>query len=195
MTGRRRHRGLLALGLAAVLFACSSPAPVLYTIAPVQGVTRVSGPRVIVLEQIGLERYLDRSEIVRSSENYRLDISSNNWWGEPLGAMLSRVLVAELGQRLPQSTVLADTGAVSSTPDATIQLNVQRLDADASGNVVLRTQAGIQFKGQKAPTLRNFNFTVAPSGPSVADEVAAMSAALGQLADGLATMLASGTAH
>jgi uncharacterized protein len=195
MTRRWRHRGLLALGLAATLFACSSPAPVLYTVAPGQGATRVGGPRVVVLEQIGLERYLDRSEIVRSSENYRLDVSSNNWWGEPLGAMLSRVLVAELGQRLPQSTVLADTGAVSSTPDATIQLNIQRLDEDAAGAVVLRAQAGVQFKGQKAPTLRNFNFTVPPSGPNVGDEVAAISAALGQLADGLATMLASGTPH
>jgi uncharacterized protein len=195
MTRRWRHRGLLALALAASLFACSSPAPVLYTIAPVQGAARVGGPRVVVLEQIGLERYLDRQEIVRSSENYRLDVSSNNWWGEPLGAMLSRVLVTELSQRLPQSTVLADTGAVSSNPDATIQLNIQRLDEDAAGKVVVRAQAGVQFKGQKAPILRNFNFVVPPSGPNVGDEVAAISVALGQLADGLATMLVTAGVH
>ena len=30
-----------------------------------------------------------------SSENYRLDVMSNDWWGEPLGAMLSRVLTEE----------------------------------------------------------------------------------------------------
>ena len=35
--------------------------------------------------QIGLARYLERSQIVRSSENYRLDVMSNDWWGEPLG--------------------------------------------------------------------------------------------------------------
>ena len=45
---------------------------------------------------------------------------ANDWWGEPLGAMLSRVLVEELGQRLPQSTVISETGAVSAPPDATI---------------------------------------------------------------------------
>ena len=60
------------------------------------------GPKVIVLQQIGLARYLERSQIVRSSENYRLDVMPNDWWGEPLGAMLSRVLIDELSQRLPQ---------------------------------------------------------------------------------------------
>ena len=42
-----------------------------------------------MLRQIGLARYLERSQIVRSSENYRLDVMANDWWGEPLGAMLS----------------------------------------------------------------------------------------------------------
>jgi uncharacterized lipoprotein YmbA len=192
MTQGWRRCALLALGMTAALAACSSPSPVLYTIAPVQGATRVAGPRVIVLEQIGLERYLDRSQIVQSSENYRLNVLSNDWWGEPLGNMLSRVLVTELGQRLPQSTVLADGGAVSSTPDATIQLNVQRLDEDAAGSVVLHAQAGVQFKGRKAPTLQTFHFVVAPTAAGVPGEVAAISIALGQLADGIATMLVTG---
>jgi uncharacterized lipoprotein YmbA len=188
MTQGWRHCGWLALG-AAMLTACGSPEPVLYTIAPVQGETHAVGARVIVLEQIGLERYMNRSEIVRSSENYRLNVSSNDWWGEPLAAMLSRVLVTELGQRLPQSTVLADSGAISSTPDVTVQLNMQRLDEDATGSVVLQAQAGVQFKSQKVPVLRSFHFVVVPPGPGVPGEVAAISTALGQLADGVATML------
>ena len=194
MTQRWRCCGWFALG-AAMLTACSSPEPVLYTIAPVQGETRVGGPRVIVLEQIGLERYLNRSEIVRSSENYRLTVASNDWWGEPLAAMLSRVLVTELGQRLPQSTVLADNGAISSDPDVTVQLNIQRLDEDAAGSVVLQAQAGVQLKGQKAPVLRTFHFVVAPPAAGTSGEVAAISTALGQLADGTATMLIAAPAH
>ena len=127
-----------ALVLAAVLTACSSPSPVLYTIASVQGPVQTGGPKVIALQQIATARYLERSQIVRSSENCRLDVMSNDWWGEPLSAMLSRVLIEELGQRLPQSTVIGETGAVSASPDATIELNVQRFDEDASGNLVLR---------------------------------------------------------
>ena len=94
---------LAALALAAALVACASPNPVLYTIAPVSGAVQAGGPKVVALQQIILARYLERSQIVRSSENYRLDVMSNDWWGEPLGAMLSRVLIEELGQRLPQS--------------------------------------------------------------------------------------------
>jgi hypothetical protein len=195
MTRRWRHGGWLALGISAMLSACSSPEPALYTIAPVDGATHVAGPHVIVLEQLGLERYLNRTEIVRSSENYRLDVKSNDWWGEPLAAMLSRILVAELGQRLPQSTVLADNGAISSNPDVTVQLNIQRLDEDTAGSVVLQAQAGVQFKGQKTPTLRTFHFVVAPPAPGTSGEVAAISTALGQLADGTATMLIAAPAH
>ena len=109
---------LVAFSLTAALAACSSPTPVLYTIAPVSGTAQTGGPKVVALQQISLARYLERSQIVRSSENYRLDVMSNDWWGEPLGAMLSRVLVEELGQRLPQSTVIGESGAVTASPDA-----------------------------------------------------------------------------
>src|SRR6201993_5127262 len=136
------------LVLAAAFTACSSPSPVLYTIAPVQGQVQTAAPKVIALQQISMARYLERSEIVRSSENYRLDVMANDWWGEPLGAMLSRVLIEELGQRLPQSTVFSESGAVTASPDATIELNMQRLDADAAGNLVLRAQASVSLKGR-----------------------------------------------
>ena len=180
---------LAAFGLAAAFAACSSPNPVLYTIAPVSGAVQNSGPKVVALRQISTARYLERSEIVRSSENYRLDVMSNDWWGEPLGAMLSRVLVEELGQRLPQSTVIGETGAVTAPADATIELNVQRLDEDASGNLILQAQASVSFKSRGAPVLRNFRFSITPPAPDVPGEVTAISTAVGQLADGLASML------
>ena len=183
---------LAAAASLAALAACSSPNPVLYTIAPVSDTVQNSGPKVVALQQISIARYLERSEIVRSSENYRLDVMSNDWWGEPLGAMLSRVLVEELGQRLPQSTVIGESGAVTASPDATVELNLQRLDEDVSGNLLLQAQASVSFKGRGAPLLRNFRFAVPPPAPGVPGEVTAISTALGQLADGLAAMLLTG---
>ena len=185
MTGTR----LVALLLAAGLAACSSPNPDLYTIAPVQGPVLPGGPKVIALQQISTAHYLERSQIVRSSENYRLDVMSNDWWGETLSAMLSRVLTEELGQRLPQSTVIGETGAVSASPDATIELNVQRLDEDTSGSVVLQAQASVSFKGRSGPVLRSFRFVVTPPAAGTQGEVTAISTALGQFADGLASIL------
>jgi len=183
-------RTVSALGLLITFAACSSPSPDLYTIAPVPGVPHAVSPKVVVLQQIGLERYLERLQIVRSSEDYKLDVMSNDWWGEPLGAMLSRVLVDELQQRLPQSVVISEVGAVSAPADATVTLNIQRMDKDASGNLILSAQAGIIFKGRAAtPVLRNFGFSVTPDSPRIPGEVAAISTAVGQLADGLAAML------
>jgi uncharacterized protein len=188
----RGHRSLrlAALAVAAALVACASPDPVLYTLAPAAGATQSGGPRVVLVQQIAIAHYLERSQIVRSSENYRLDVMSNDWWGEPLGAMLSRILIEELGQRLPQSTVIADNGAVSARPNATVELNIQRLDEDASGNVVLQAQAAVRFTGQSQPALRSFRFSVPPPAPGVPGEVAAISIALGRVADGIAPMLA-----
>jgi uncharacterized lipoprotein YmbA len=180
---------LCASGWMAALAACSSPSPTLYTIGPVQGPVQTGGPKVVALQQIGTARYLERSQIVRSSENYRLDVMSNDWWGEPLGAMLSRVLIEELGQRLPQSTVIGESGAVTASPDATIELNVQRLDEDAAGSLVLSAQAGVSFKGRPAPVLRSFRFVVTPPASGIPGEVTAISTAVGQLADGLASLL------
>ena len=183
-------RAAFVLGLLIAFAACSSPSPELYTIAPVPGVQQATSPKVVVLQQIGLERYLERLQIVRSSEDYKLDVMPNDWWGEPLGAMLSRVLVDELQQRLPQSVVISEVGAVSAPADATVTLNIQRMDKDASGNLILSAQAGIIFKGRAAtPVLRNFRFSVTPDSPRIPGEVAAISTAVGQLADGLAAML------
>jgi hypothetical protein len=174
------------------LAACSSPDPVLYTIAPVAGPTKIGGPKVVVIERVQVANYLDRLQIVRSSEDYRVDLKSNDWWGEALASMLRRMVQQELAQRLPQSAVLSETGAVSASADASIDLDFQRLDEDRTGNVVLQAQASVSFKGSRAPALRSFRFSVPSPSPDVKGEVSAISTAVGQLADALATMLASG---
>jgi uncharacterized protein len=175
--------------LATALVACSSPRPVLYTIAPVAGQTLTGAPKVIALREISLARYLQQLQIVRSSAGYRLDVMNNDWWGEPLSALMGRVLVDELRQRLPESTVVSDSGAVSVPSDATVEINIERLDEDAGGSLVLQAQASVDFKRRSAPRLRTFRFVVPTSSPDIAAEVASISSALGQLADGLASML------
>jgi len=189
-----RGLGVGALpALALALAACSSPEPALYTIATAPGAVQAGGPKVVLVQQIAVAHYLERSQIVRSSENYRLDVMTNDWWGEPLPAMLNRVLIEELGQRLPQSTVIADNGAVTARPDATVEVNIQRLDEDAAGNLILQAQAAVRATGQTQPVLRSFRFSVPPPAPGVPGEVAAISAAVGRLADGVAPMLTAAT--
>ncbi len=175
-----------------VLGTCSSPNPNLYTIAPVPGPIENGAPKTVLVREIVLARYLERTPIVRSSEGYRLAVMSNDWWGEPPAAMLSRVLVQELSQRLPQSVVYGSSSPISLTPDATIDLSVVRLDEDASGHVVLQGQAGIAFAKRRAPVARSFRFVVALTSPGTPGDVAAISTAVGRLANELAAMLVAG---
>ena len=192
MMDLRRLVRVAIIALLAAPAACSSPAPNLYVIAPIAGPVQTGAPKAIELRQIGLARYLERSEIVRSSEHYRLDVMSNDWWGEPLDAMLARVLAEELGQRLPGSTVYTDTGALTLARDATVAVDVSRLDQDAAGRLVLQAEAATTVVGQKKPLARAFRFAVVPPVPGTEGNVAAISTAVGELADGITLMLTEG---
>jgi len=182
-----RRRGVLWL-LAGLPAACSSPNPALYTLAIVPGVTHPAPPPRIELREIALAHYLERSQIVRSSADFRLDVLGNDWWGEPLDAMLSRVLVQELSQRLPGSTVFGENGAITATPDATVELNIQRFDEDHSGALVLVAQVAVTGR---ATLTRNVRFSVMPPSAGTVGLVSAMSTAVGELADAIAALLSS----
>ncbi len=176
--------------LALALAGCASPNPRLYTVAPVPGVAQPGGPRVVRVREVGLARYLQRQEIVRSSENYRLDVLSNDWWGESPAPMLTRVLVESLGQRLPGSAVYGEGGAVSSAADATVEIDIQRMDLDAAGNLVMLGQGAVVFEASRnAPLTQSFRLSVPPPEAGTQGEVAAISAAMGQVADRVAAAL------
>ena len=188
--GRRRFA--LALPLTGALLAAGcggSPEPNYYTIVPRNGPTLPRGPKVIVLKDIGLASYLDRREIVKSSEGYKLDIRANDWWGEPLAGLLGRVLVVELGQRLPGSTVYAESGAISADPNVLVGVNIQRLDADKAGSLILIAQVGAEFNRPRRTAARTFTISKPLATPDTPGLVAAISDAVGELADGIAALL------
>lgn len=181
----RRHALWL---LTVVLVACTSPNPTLYTLAVVPGPTHTRAPRRIEVRSISLPHYLDRSEIVRSTEDFRLDVLGTDWWGESLDSMMGGVLVQELLQRLPGSVVFPENGAISTSPDASVEVDVQRFDADRSGAVVLLAVIAVLRHGETAAS-RTVRLPVMPTAPGTAGFVAAMSVATGQLADVIAEML------
>jgi uncharacterized lipoprotein YmbA len=184
----------LAVALCATLIAasCSSPDPTLYTIALVPGAVVSGAPKVISVHGVGVAQYLARSPIVQTSGDYRIVMRPGSWWGEPIDAMLGRVLVQNLAQRLPQSTVYASSGALSgSSPDASVELEVQRLDLDRDGQLLLIAQASVSFEKRASVNVRSFHISQPPPSASVEGQIAATSAALGQVADGIAVMLAA----
>lgn len=182
-------RRLLLPAGAAWLASCASAPPALYTLDAPPGPVRRGGPKTIEIRTIGLARYLERSQIVRSSENFRVEVLANDWWAEPLEAMIGRVLARALAQRLPGSTVFTENGAISAEPAATVQVNIQRLDQDASQAILLLAQFAIV---RQPPDTRAVSLSVPPRGLGTAGLVAAMSEAVGLLADRIAAAVAVG---
>jgi uncharacterized lipoprotein YmbA len=194
-----RRRSLLAvpgaLLLAPLLLAgCASPDPAIYTLRAVPGTAQGGGPVAIKLARPGLAGYLDRPEIVRDSASSQLTLRSGERWGEPLGDMIGRVLALDLSQRLPGSSVFTEAGTISVDPSATVEMDVQRFDLDASGVVVLLAQVAVEQGRQHDPSAtRSLRLTAQPAGPSTPELVAAMSQVLGDLADQLAALLRTST--
>jgi uncharacterized lipoprotein YmbA len=186
MPPARRRSLLLLLAFA----GCRSASPNLYSLVVPPGPVLPGGPKVVALREVSLAGYLDRLQIVRSSENYQLTVSENDWWGEPFGGMLTRVLAAALAQRLPRSSVVSADTAISVTPDATLEISIQRLDANRAGSVTMAAQIAVSYRtGRRNSVLRPFTTAVPQSGPEVRDFVAAASIAVGRLVDAAASML------
>jgi hypothetical protein len=118
-------------------------------------------------------------------------VASNNWWGESLSTMLSRVLVVGLSQRLPDSNIYAEGGAISADPNAVMAINIQRLDLDKGGALQLLAQAAVEFNRPKRSVAKTFQISKASPATDVAGQVAAISDAIAELTDGLAAMLRS----
>lgn len=181
------HRRLLPL---LALAGCRSANPDLYSLTVPPGPVLPGGPKVIDLRNVSLAGYLDRQQIVRSSEGYRLVVSENDWWGEPLGSMLTRVLAEALAQRLPRSSVVAADTAIRVMPEATVEISIQRLDANREAAVILTAQIAVTFRaGRRGSVVRPFTVTVPQDGPDMRAYVAAVSVAVGRLADAAASML------
>ena len=181
------RRGLLLL---LPLAGCRSPNPVLYSLVVPPGPVLMGGPKVVALRDVSLAGYLDRLQIVRSSDDYRLTVQENEWWGEPLGGMLTRVLVGAVSQRLPRSSVVGTSTTSALSPDATVEVSIQRLDADRAGPVTLAAQIAASYRSERrAPAVRPFIASVPQETPDTRGFVAAASVAVGQLADAIASML------
>ena len=184
------RRGVLLGGAAAALVSCASQEPAYYTLAAVPGAVQPGGPKLVELRRPGLAGYLDRPEIVRANSAYRLRLAGGERWGEPFGDLVARVLAEDLNLRLPGTSVFTAAGAISAEPNATIELDVQRFDADGAGEVTLLAQVAVSHgRARASAAARTVRLTIQPASAATADLVAAMSRALGQLADAVVPML------
>jgi uncharacterized protein len=184
---------LAALPLAGALAGCASSNPQVFTLAvqpgaPAAVASPTGVPAAIAVATAGIPKYLDRPQIVRRGGSYQLDVSEFDRWGEPFADMVTRVLIGDLALRLPDSQVFRDGSATATGATATVQLDLSRFDGEADGTVILAARWTVTRVGAAIP--ETARISARPAGDSTADLVAAMSQALGQLADKIAVSLA-----
>ena len=184
----------LALCASVALVGCgSSPEPTFYALAPSHGAAQPGAPRAIRIRRLAIPPYLDRPEVVRGLVNHRLAIAADERWGAPLDEMLGRVLAEDVEQRSPGSLVFSETGAISVDADATVEVDLQRLEVDPSGEVTLVADVAVE-RGQAhtASASRAVNLKKSPSAAGTPGLVAAMSDLVGELADQITALLRAG---
>ena len=192
------RRGLLSVGLGlgtlgsvASLAGCAgSPQPRIYTLAIQPGTQLAGGPATLSVVGAAIPKYLDRPQIIQHGGPYQLDVSEFDRWGEPFADMVTRVLLGDLAQRLPKTQVFREESPTATSSAASVQLDISRFDPDPDGTVVL--VARWTLRGANLIAEDSNRLTVKPASDAIPDIVAAMSQALGQLADRIAAAAARG---
>lgn len=184
------RRRLAFLGLALLPAACASPEPSLYRLLAVPGPVRRTRARMVELRQVSVPGYLDRPEIIRAGEGARLRSLGNERWAEPLGDLVGSVLAEDLTLRLPDATVVTEGGALRAEGDFVVEIDLQRFEAGASDVVELVAQVAVRNRANRdRRETRVVRLRSPAAGPDTPSLVAAMSQALGALADAVAAML------
>jgi uncharacterized lipoprotein YmbA len=182
---------LLAAGL---LAGCAgNPTPAIYvlstpTSAPVSSSSGGNLP-VLQVRIVSVPDYLDSTDILLRVGPNELKASPTGRWGERLSRGITTALAANLASRLPGTLVAA--GPSLDTPSRQLQVDVEAFDVQADGRSVLAARWSV-LSGD-ARTVRSSGratFTVPAKGQaSDSAIVAAMTEAVGQLADSTAAAL------
>ncbi|PTB21116.1 hypothetical protein C9I57_10445 [Trinickia symbiotica] len=143
-----------------------------------------SGPLPPVqLTAVHIPAMVDRPEVVTRVAPNRLTVGDSDRWGAPLGQMMRGVLAQDLYSRLPAGAfVFPDAPA----PADTRKLVVTVLDLDADANGALTLQAAwtlMAGRGAQPVLTRETTLATHGSGSGAAAQAAALSRAMGELAD------------
>ncbi len=183
----RRHvlTGLGAMAALGAVGCAESPPPRMFTLASRPATASGDAAMRILVKPVEVAKYLDRTQIVRYSDPYELKIADLERWGEGMRDMTTRILVENLSMRLPKCQIVSSSSPLSLRADATLEIDVSRLDADASGEIVLDARWAVQRDGRPL-AVKLERIRVRPASASITDLVAAMSDAFGQLSDQIA---------
>jgi hypothetical protein len=185
------NRSLIWVGLL-LLLGCAGPPPRIYILgapsSPVPGTTSETGRPVVELPTVSVPDYLDTNEIQSRDGQNELKVSATGRWGERLSVGITREMTEALTRSMPGLLVVRSV--VSGQPARQVLITVDAFDIMPDRRCVLTARWSIVGPDRHAvEASERATIVTAVSGASDADVVAAMAAAVDQLADRVATSL------
>lgn len=177
-----------------VLLGCGSSPPTQYyalnEIAPALPLTGAASQVVVRLDPVSIPPELDRLELIHHSAPNRVRIADSQLWAAPLQDQIRRILSDDLAARLPSQLVADPNEPANNEPRRLLSLAIAQFDVDESCAVKLRADWSLRSPG--AGARRGFEVIQVAGGQLCGDAIAAaMSHALAELADRLASVIAA----
>ena len=184
---------MLSASLAAACGPVLAPQPDMtkfFTLSPVDKAGAAEPmPVSIGIGPINLPGYLDRTEVVTRDGPNEMKVSETHRWAEPLTTNFNRTLNEDLSRLLGPRQIIQYPWYATNEPDFQIEILVYRFETDSKGNAVLAGKWTIRDpRDQKILYSSNMNISEAAGSGDQAG-AAALSLALGQLSEEIATTI------
>ena len=186
---------LLYLALPFLLIACSSSSStqfyLLKAINPEN--IAVNKPRSknlkVLVNPIKFPEYLDRPQMVIRDSSYKLKLSENHRWAEPLNNEFTRVLIKNLSIRIAPNHVLEYSELNGSQPDIHLSIKVLRLDVNADDQAILSVKWAYWLGNNAAINRFSNEYSIPIKNNTYDSKVEAQSQAIALFTDELAKKL------
>jgi len=168
-----------------------------YTLSQVDGAAPLggrasSGSAVIAVGPVSLPDYVDRPQIVLRTSANTVAQATFDQWGGSLDDMVPRLLVGNLAARLPADHLVSFPQVSDLVFDYRVSISISQFDVSSAGEAVIAASWQVRGRpGSGAIVVRDTVVRAQAAGASYEDRVAALSRALGDLTDAIATVLAS----
>ena len=179
-------RGVLPLlpwGVAACVSLTPQPDPsrffVLTATVPAPA-TRQAG-MVLGVGPVTLPGYLRRTQVVTREGEAQVRISENDRWAEAFPAMATRVLTEDLVASLGAERGASYPWPRTLAPSPVVEVDFARFERDTSGAALLEASWRMRRGASSRPG--HSRITEPAHGPGMAESAAALSRALGRLAE------------
>jgi uncharacterized protein len=184
-------------------FGCSPLAPrqdlsKFYLLAPITSgtaATSTNGNLVIGVGPVEFPEYLQRPDIVTRTSPTEIDVSTNNFWGEPLDKNFNRVLRENLALLLNTQNIKAYPWPRNSSINYQVKVSVQRFEKTAAGQseTIVRWVIEDGFSGKALYASETRASTPIAAGDPVGSS--ALSDNLATLSEAIATEIESLSQH